>query len=119
MMTGREVVGTFEHDNLFSGTTHSVDVCQITIVAGAKHTRGELMGVNNDGECDILGTEGYTAAYVLAEDADATDRKVVATAYRSGGYNRNALIVKDRYTLSATDEKTLRDAGIYLDNMMM
>lgn len=115
----REVIGTYKPENLFSGTTHPVDVCQITIVAGGKHVRSEILGVNNEGECNTLGETGFTAAYVLAEDADATKGKVVATAYRSGGFIRNALTVKDGYTISATDESTLRDAGIYLDNMMM
>lgn len=112
--TGRETIGTFENEMFFAGTTHPADTCHVTIVAGANHVRGEVLGVDDSGECDILGTAGFTAAYILAEDVDATSAKAVASAYRSGDFVRNALTVKEGYSITVADEKTLRDAGIYL-----
>lgn len=116
---GRETIGDFKPELLYSGTTHPADVCHVTIVQGAKHVRGEVLGVNDDGKCNILGTEGFSAAYILADDVDATKGEVTAAAYRSGDFVRNALIVKADYTLTVADEKNLRDGGIYLNNAML
>lgn len=116
---GRETIGEFKPEILFAGTVHPAELCHVTLVAGSKHRRGEILGVNDDGECDILGTEGFTAAYILAEDTDATAGKVTAEAYRCGPFVRNVLTVKDGYTLTVADEQALRDAGIYLDNAML
>lgn len=117
--TGRETIGEFKPEILIASTVHPAELCLVTLVAGSKHTRGEVIGVNDDGECDILGNEGFTAAYILAEDADATAGKIKAEAYRCGSFVRNVLTVKDGYTLTVADEQSLRDAGIYLDNAML
>ena len=59
------------------------------------------------------------AAYILAEDVDAGEEDVVASAYRSGSFIRNALIVKEGYTLTAEDEAALRNGGIYLSDAVL
>ena len=37
-------------------------------------------------------------------------------AYRTGHFNRNALIVKEGYTMTKADEEELRKGGILLDD---
>ena len=70
----------------------------------------------------ILGTtaasnEVLTANCILAEDVEVgTAADVTALAYRTGHFARNKLIVKDSYTLKATDEEELRKAGILLSD---
>ena len=59
------------------------------------------------------------AGYILAVDVDATNAEVVTTAYRSGHFIRNALIVKDGYSLTEKDETQLRNGGIYLSDAMI
>lgn len=143
--TGREVIGRCEYDLLFADNKHPVDVCHVTLAAGAKHKKGEVLEIIDNGKCDILGTtalgkpeNGETAAegeinaeqstseagetvagYILAADVDATDAEVVTTAYRSGHFIRNALIVKDGYSLTEKDETQLRNGGIYLSDAMI
>ena len=46
---------------------------------------------------------------------DATNA-TVATAYRTGHFNRNKLITNGSYALTAADEEVLRAAGILLSD---
>lgn len=114
-MTGREEIGKMAFETLFSGK-HETDTAIVTIAGGKKHVRGEILGVK-EGKCDILGETGYSASYILAEDADATNGEVNATAYKSGGFIKNSLIVKPSYSVTADDVAALRNAGIYLEDM--
>ena len=41
---------------------------------------------------------------------------VTALAYRTGHFARNKLIVKNGYTMTATDEEELRKGGILLSD---
>ena len=54
-------------------------------------------------------------AYILTDDIDATNA-TVATAYRTGHFNRNKLITNGSYALTAADEEILRAAGILLSD---
>jgi len=65
------------------------------------------------------GGKAAVAAYILAEDVDASGEDVIASAYRSGSFIRNALLVKGGYTLTAEDEAALRNGGIYLSDAML
>lgn len=119
---GREVIGHCSHDMLIADNRHPLDVCHVILAAGAKHKKGEVLEIAENGKCSILGTsEGKTAvaAYILAEDADAETADAVAAAYRSGSFVRNALIVKEGYSLSEKDEKDLRNGGIYLSDAIL
>lgn len=133
---GREVIGRCDYDMLIADNRHPLDVCHVLLAAGAAHKKGEVLECSEDGKCYILGTmtasqgeentEGAgetdtavetkeaVAAYILAEDADAAEGDVVAAAYRSGSFIRNALIVKEGYSLTDKDETALRNGGIYL-----
>lgn len=55
------------------------------------------------------------ALYVVAEDID-TAVETVGIAYRTGHFNRGALIVGSEYTLTAADEEVLRSKGILLSD---
>lgn len=117
---GREAVDSYSPEMLIIDTKHSTDVCHITIATGqGKLKRGTVLATKDDGKCYILGTADCTASYILAEDADdTTEKDVVAPAYRSGDFNRGALIVKEGYTMSEADAAALRYGGIYLGNVM-
>ena len=41
---------------------------------------------------------------------------MVATAYRTGHFNANTLIVKDEYEITAADKEALRSVGILLSD---
>lgn len=117
---GREVIGRCDYDMLVADNKHPLDVCHVIIAEGAKHRRGEVLEIAEDGKCNILGTTGTaTAAYILAEDVDAEAEDTVAAAYRSGSFIRNALIVKDEYSMTEKDEAALRNGGIYLTDAVI
>lgn len=130
---GREVIGHCSHNMLVADNKHPLDVCQVIIAAGAKHRKGEVLEIMEDGKCDILGTTDAenkaekpeagtataTAAYILAEDVDAEVEDTVGVAYRSGSFIRNALIVKEGYSLTDKDETALRNGGIYLSDAVL
>lgn len=144
--TGREVIGRCDYDMLIADNKHPLDVCHVMLAAGAEHKRGEILEILDNGNCNILGTTAAeikvdtgeesknagdtedssatgastaVAAYVLAEDVDAQKADTIATAYRSGSFIRNALIVKEGYSLTDKDEKALRDGGIYLSDAIL
>lgn len=117
---GREFVGSTDSQMLLIGTVHPADICHVTIAAGqGTLKRGTVLAVNADEKCCILGTENCTASYILAENADdASETDMVAPAYRSGDFNKGALIVKPGYTITEQDIRELRNGGIYLGNVM-
>ena len=119
-VTGRDIVGSTTSEMLIIGTKPPTDVCHVTIAAGqGALKKGTVLAEDKDGKCAIAGTEGYTPAYILAEDSDdATDTEIVAAAYRCGDFNKGALIVKDGYELTSADITALRNGGIYLGNVM-
>lgn len=138
---GREVVGRCDYNMLIADNKHPLDVCHVIISAGAKHQKGEILEILENGYCNILGTTASgqtdleetenvaestdtletssTAAYILAEDVDAEEDNAVAAAYRSGSFVRNVLIVKEGYSLTDKDEAALRNGGIYLSDAII
>lgn len=139
---GRENIGRCDYDMLIADNTHPADVCHVLLAGGAVHKRGEILESSRDGKCYTLGTmaagmavqeeenvegDGGTdaetketvAAYILAEEADATKGDVIAVAYRSGSFIRNVLIVKEGYSLTNEDETALRNGGIYLTDAVL
>jgi len=58
-------------------------------------------------------------AAVLADDVTVTDDgDATAVAYRSGNFNRSAVICGEGYTLNAADEDTLRKYDIIFTDVM-
>lgn len=126
-----ENLGSVGYDGLIVANEPVADVFTVTIrkeaTAAATYKRGTVMalsasGTAADGKLVILGTtaasnEALTANCILAEDVEVgTAADVTALAYRTGHFARNKLIVKDSYTLKATDEEELRKAGILLSD---
>ena len=98
---GREVIGRLDYDLLIANAKHPTDVCHVTVAEGTVTEKEAVAG------------------YILAEDVDASGEDVIASAYRSGSFIRNALLVKGGYTLTAEDEAALRNGGIYLSDAML
>ena len=116
--TGREYVGACTPEFLFASSKYPVSKALMTIASGAKLKRGTALALK-DGKCVILGTADATAAYILAEDADATKADVAAEVYRTGHFIKNALTVAEGYTIKDADVEEFRKVGIILDNGMM
>lgn len=115
--TGREYVGACTPEFLFVSSKYPVDKVLRNIASGeGVLTRGTALALNADGKCVILGTESATAAYILAEDIDATSADVTAEVYRTGHFIKNALTVKEGYTMTDADVEEFRKVGIMLDN---
>ena len=76
-------------------------------------------------EMVLLGTaagdeETLTPNCILADPVDTGDAGAVpAVAYRTGHFNRPALIVKSGYTMTLADEEILRNAGILLSDALV
>ena len=130
-MTNRldETVGSVEYDELINSGNPAADVFSVTIRKEATEAktlkRGTVLalsgGTAGDGKLVVLGTtakenETLTANCILADDVEVgTTADKDATAYRTGNFNRNKLIVAGGYTLKATDEEELRKCGIILN----
>ena len=65
-----------------------------------------------------VGAETLTASVILSDPVDATGGVAPAIAYRTGHFNRPALIVKDGYALTRADEENLRFGGILLSDAL-
>jgi hypothetical protein len=126
-----ENLGGVTFDNLINQNYPPADVFSVSMRAGlGVVTRGTVLalstGTAGDNAMVILGTaavvdETLTANCVLAEDVDTGDvpgAAVHALAYRTGHFNRNAITVKDGYTLSAANEEDLRKGGILLSDAL-
>lgn len=114
-------VGEIGQDNLTAKLFPPAETFAVTIPAGAGELkRGTVLAL--DGEAYAVLAEGNTgkANCVLADDVDASgEEAVVGVAYRTGHFNRKALIVADGYTMTKADEEELRKCGILLSDMMM
>lgn len=125
-----ENLGTVDYDGLIVTNEPVADVFTVTIrkEASAEATlkRGTVLALSGgtaaDGCMVILGTtaasnEVLSANCVLADDVEVgTNANVTALAYRTGHFARNKLIVKNDYTMTATDEEELRKGGILLSD---
>lgn len=147
--SGMSQVGAFTPDNLIAGNRHPVDICHVIIKAGQNLKRGTVLEADMEekGKYVALGTQGIKATapvddkvsedeqpkdtesgaenqaaeaeYILAEDVNASEEDTVGTAYCTGEFAENVLIVKEGYTISDADRKALRNAGIFLKKIMM
>lgn len=116
-------VGSFTPDNLVSGIDVPVQVKAVTLKAGqGVLKRGTVLGVITTGGLAIAVNSGntdgsQTADSILLQDVDTTAENVVAEAYISGQFNRQALIFGGSDT-AAKHETKLRELGIFLkDNI--
>lgn len=123
-----ENLGACVPDNLIAGNDIPLVSESGTIRTGmGVLKRGTVLalstGTTGDNKLVILGTtatpttETLTAYGILADDVDATTG-AVAEVYVTGQFNKNALIVKDEYTIKTEDIIALRDGGIFVENVM-
>ena len=129
-----ENLGTVNYDDLFVDNIPEADVVTVKLAASqGVLARGSLISGTPGGNMtltaaaladkvtvsDSTGTMAYTTAYVLADDVDTgTGDAVVAVAYRTGHFNRQAIKVGTSYTLTASDEEFLRGKGILLSDAL-
>lgn len=124
-MRADQQIGTCEADNLIISGKFQRDAVSVTIASGeGVLSRGTVIAMSSaTGKCVILGTtagedETLTPYGIICDEVDATSADAVTTAYRTGHFNKEALIVDDNYTMTDADEAALRNGGIYLDSAM-
>ena len=119
-------VGDSPVDNLVNSTFPPPLTTGVIVRAGqGKLQRGAVLALSSDsGEMVILGTaaaedETLTASVILADPVDASGSAAVpAIAYRTGHFNRPALIAKTGYAITRADEENLRFGGILLSDAL-
>lgn len=113
-------MGTFGYDKLFVENIPEADVVIVNLTVAGVVKRGTVLsGTPGGTDFAALNAAASTskALYVLAEDCD-TSEDTVGIAYRTGHFNRKALIVANSYTLTAADEEILRKSGILLSDAL-
>lgn len=112
-----EVVTTMGYDNLIHGVYPGREVFSVQLAANqGVLKRGTLLATGTDGLVMISTATTGKANAVLADDCDTTAGAVYATAYRTGHFNANALIVAEGYEITAKDKEALRGVGILLSD---
>ena len=115
-----ESLGTVGYDNLFVENVPEADVVAIKLTTAGVVKRGTVIS-GTPGGSDFAAlaaaADATKALYVLADDVD-TSVDVTGIAYRTGHFNRNALIVGSSYTLTPADEEILRGKGILLSDAL-
>ena len=112
-----EKIGELTHDNLIASTAVRLLTQSVTVASGqGVLARGTVVALDA-GKAKILNT-GLTAHGVLCDEVDATSADAVAEVYVTGCFNKDALIVADGYALTDADAKTLRDGGIFFENIL-
>ena len=111
---------SFTPDNLFAGHEIPVLVKGVTLEAGqGKLKRGTVLGkVTATGKykkvVNSANDGSEVADCILADDTDTTTGDATAVAYRTGHFNRKALIFGGSDT--AAHEARLRELGIFLSD---
>lgn len=121
-----ESLGSADYNDIFAAATPTPHVATVKLAdTQGVLKRGTLVSGTAGGELAIVaaalattasGTGSITvsspAVYVLAEDIDTgTSDAVMAAAYKTGHFRREALITKS-YTLTDADFQYLRTQGI-------
>ena len=120
-------IGAFEPDNLIFDNKFPLDVASVFLKKGqGVLKRGSLITLMPNRAGKLYDDDlDETADYVLSDDFDtgAVDDGLedsFGTAYRSGHFNRRALITAGAengyFTVSMKTEDSLRCKGIYLSN---
>lgn len=115
-MKANETIGTFAYDGLIIDGKHSLDVksVSITVAEGTTLARGTLIG--SDGKI-YAGTDGQTPDCILTDEVVGTGAATVVTAYKSGNFNKNALVVASDYTITSADIENMRKVGLFVESV--
>ncbi len=119
-------VGEMTVDNLINSTYPPPETTGVLIRAGqGQLPRGAVLALSSSGNDTVLlgtaadGDETLTASFVLADSVDASGAEAVpAVAYRTGHFNRPALIVAEAHTLTRGEEEALRYGGILMSDAL-
>ena len=119
-------VGESTVDNLINSTFPPPLTTGIIIRAGqGLLERGTVMALSSESDDFVVlgaaadGDETLKASVILADPFDASgDEEIPAIAYRTGHFNRPALIVAEGYALTRADEENLRFGGILLSDAL-
>lgn len=124
-MRADQQIGICKADNLIISGKFQRDTMSVTIASGqGVLSRGTVVAKSSESrKCVILGTaasegETLTPYGIICDEVDATSADAVTTAYRTGNFNKEALIVKENYTMTDADEAALRNGNICLDSAM-
>ena len=112
-----EKLGEMTPDNLIA----DIHVKQVTgsgIVAANTGAlkRGTVMAL--DAGKLVVMASGKTPYGILTDDVTVGTEAETVEVYLTGKFNKAALIVASGYTLSATDIQTLRNGGIFVENVV-
>lgn len=112
-------VGNIDQDNLIAHIEPPAHTMAVQITAGAGELkRGSVLARGNGGTFGLYGGTGEPSA-ILTVDVDATgEAAVAAVAYRTGCFNRDAVIFGNDHELTAADEDALRKYGIIFSVML-
>ena len=112
-----ENMGAVSYDSIINSACPA-DVVTVKLKAGTGILkRGTVVTGTPGGELAPVSAalSAANGAYILTDDTDVS-AATVATAYRTGHFNRNKLITNGSYSLTAADEEILRAAGIMLSD---
>lgn len=113
-------VGEVGQDNLIAKLWPPAETFGIKIAGGeGELKRGTVLSLEEGGTYVVLDDDAAEANCILADDVDVDPSdETVAVAYRTGHFNRKALIVASGYKMTIEDEEALRKGGILLSDMM-
>lgn len=117
-----ENIGEYTSDNLIAGDNVPILTAGITLASGQGILkRGTVIGiVTETGKAtvvDKLKEDGSNIPYgILTDDVDTID-EITTTAYISGLFNKNALILNESDDIKNYEVK-LRELGIFIKNVL-
>lgn len=118
-------VGTVEQDNLIAKLVPTAQTFGVKIkpATGASEAvlvkRGTVLALNSDGTYSVLSSSSGAPAAIVADDVIVEkDANATAVAYRSGNFNRAAVICGGSYELTAANEDALRKYDIIFTDVM-
>lgn len=115
-------VGTVDQDNLIAKLTPAAETFGVMIKKGASEAelkRGTVLARNTDGTFSVLESSSGKPSAILADDVTVgTAEDTAAVAYRSGNFNRGAVICGGDYKLTAANEDDMRKVDIIFTDVM-
>jgi len=117
-------VGEMKYDGLIVDNIPVADVASILLTAGTGVIkRGCVIAGIPGAEVTILSAAAIItqSLFILADDTDTgttAGDAIPGIGYRTGHFNRQALLVADSYELTAADEELLRKGGIILSDAL-
>jgi hypothetical protein len=118
MSTLVKKLGSVIPDNLIAKPYPAAEAFGITLPKGIVASRGTVLALTSDGYAVLATANTGKANCIVAEDVDSTNAATTAIVYKTGHFNRKALICATGYTMTTDDEEALRNGGIFLTDMV-